>query len=225
MFFRTKRSGPREYLQIVRNWREDGRVKQEVVATVGRRDMLSQSGAIESLLRSGARFSEKLAVFDVYEKGEASATDTKIGIPLVFGHLWDELGIRKVIEALAGGRQFPFPLERAVFLTVLHRLTETGSDRAAEEWQKDYRIEGTKDIFLHHLYRAMAWLGEPLPPRKQAGKSFSPRCVKDLVEEQLFERRKDLLSPSPSSTRRASTSRAREARSASGGTQRISGRT
>jgi len=187
MFFRTKRSGPREYLQIVRNRREEGKVRQEVVGTIGRTDLLKESGAIDSLLRSGARFSERLALLDAYEKGETPpARDTKVGVPLIFGRLWDELGIREVLDGLLLCRQFQFPLERAIFLTVLHRLTETGSDRSCDEWQKDYRIEGIEDLALHHLYRAMAWLGEPLPDQ-------TSRCVKDIVEENLFERRKDLF--------------------------------
>jgi transposase len=48
---------------------------------------------------------------------------------------------------------------------------------------------------LHHLYRAMAWLGEELPPEQQAGATpFAPRTVKDLIEEQLFVHRRDLFS-------------------------------
>jgi hypothetical protein len=75
---------------------------------------------------------------------------------------------------------------------VLHRLFVSGSDRAAEKWRADYRIEGTEALQLHHLYRAMAWLGEPLAD--QAGASeLTPRCRKDLVEEGLFARRRDLF--------------------------------
>ena len=97
-----------------------------------------------------------------------------------------------MLEELAAGRQFEFAAERAVFLTVLHRLFVSGSDRAAEKWRADYRIEGTEALQLHHLYRAMAWLGEPLAD--QAGASqLTPRCRKDLVEEGLFARRRDLF--------------------------------
>jgi len=40
----------------------------------------------------------------------------------------------------------------------------------------------------------MAWLGEELPSNQQDGRTpFAPRCVKDLVEERLFEHRRDLL--------------------------------
>ena len=41
----------------------------------------------------------------------------------------------------------------------------------------------------------MGWLGEALPAVEQAGRTpFAPRCLKDLVEERLFERRRDLFS-------------------------------
>jgi hypothetical protein len=97
-----------------------------------------------------------------------------------------------VLEELAAGRQFEFAAERAVFLTVLHRLFVSGSDRAAEKWRADYRIEGTEALQLHHLYRAMAWLGEPLADQSGASE-LAPRCRKDLVEEDLFARRRDLF--------------------------------
>ncbi len=43
MFFRIKKSGPREYLQIVENRWEDGRSKQRVLITLGRADVLRES--------------------------------------------------------------------------------------------------------------------------------------------------------------------------------------
>jgi hypothetical protein len=120
---------------------------------------------------------------------------TRIGAPLLFGRLWEETGCRAVIEDLLAERRFEFPIERAVFATVLHRIMVSGSDRACEKWLADYAISGVDGLTLHHLYRAMAWLGEELPADQQAGATpFAPRTVKDLVEEQLFERRRDLFS-------------------------------
>ena len=46
----------------------------------------------------------------------------RIGPALVFERLWEETGCRAVIAELAGKRKHGFALERAVFLTVLHRL-------------------------------------------------------------------------------------------------------
>ncbi|MBV9490027.1 MAG: IS1634 family transposase, partial [Verrucomicrobia bacterium] len=91
-----------------------------------------------------------------------------------------------------GGRQFEFDLERAIYLTVLHRLFASGSDRAAERWREDYLLPGTEGLGLHHLYRAMAFLGEPLPTKAQPANA-PVRCTKDLLEERLFDRRRDLF--------------------------------
>jgi transposase len=96
---------------------------------------------------------------------------------------------------LLEGRRFELSVERAIFLTVLQRLFAPGSDRAAEKWKDDYTIDGADGLELHHLYRAMAWLGEVLPQDQQDGATpFAPRTNKDLVEEQLFARRRDLFS-------------------------------
>src|SRR3954463_5876906 len=115
--------------------------------------------------------------------------------PLLFGRLWEETGCRAVIEDLLAERRFEFPVERAIFATVLHRIMVSGSDRACEKWMAEYDIPGVDGLTLHHLYRAMAWLGEELPADQQGGATpFAPRAIKDLVEEQLFARRRDLFS-------------------------------
>ena len=57
-------------------------------------------------------------------------------------------------------------------------------------------IEGAGRLALHHLYRTMAWLGSPLTQKEdqQGATPFAPRCVKDQIEEELFDRRRDLFS-------------------------------
>jgi hypothetical protein len=196
MYFRKKTSGGRAYLQIVESRRDGAQVRQQVIATLGRFEDLRDSGQLERLLRSGARFAAKAIVVNAFAEGTASAnTARRIGPALVFERLWEETGCRAVIEDLAGSRKHGFPLERAVFLTVLHRLFAGGSDRAADRWREDYTIDGVDDLDLHHLYRAMAWLGEEQGKDQQDGATpFAPRCQKDVVEEELFARRRDLFS-------------------------------
>src|SRR5438067_105813 len=164
MFFRTKTSGPRTYLQIVENRWEDGRPRQRVIATLGRLDQLQQTGELDALLASGARLAQSVLLLSAHAKGQLpTVTARRIGPALIFERLWQQTGCRHVLERLLEGRRFEFDLERAIFLTVLHRLFASGSDRAAEKWSTDYQIEGGDDLQLHHLYRAMAWLGQELP--------------------------------------------------------------
>jgi hypothetical protein len=98
--------------------------------------------------------------------------------------------LAEIIRELAAERRYGFELERAVYLTVLHRLFISGSDRAAEAWKENYSIPGAEELALQHLYRAMAWLGEEI----EEGVLGTPRCTKDLIEEALFDRGRDLFS-------------------------------
>jgi transposase len=195
MFFRVKPSGPRRYLQIVENFWDRGHTRQRVLCTLGRLDQLQQSGQLDSLLASGARFAEKVLLLTALDNGQVPVVTTRrIGPPLIFERLWHDIGCRDVLRELLDGRRFEFNVERAVFLTVLHRLCATGSDRAADRWKRDYALDGAGDLQLHHLYRAMAWLGEQLPTEQQQGSTkLVQRCTKDVIEEQLFARHRDLF--------------------------------
>jgi transposase len=196
MFMREKESGKYKYLQVVHNRRVEGKVKQDVIATLGRVDVLQKSGQIDGLLASGSRFASKVAVLDAHRRGKMPAAESKrIGASVVFERLWKESGVPKVIKHLLRERKYGFDVERGVFLTVLHRLFDPGSDRAAEVWRRRYKITGVERLGLHHLYRTMAWLGERLCEEgRERGNVLSPRCTKDLIEEWLFESRRDLFS-------------------------------
>jgi transposase len=192
LFARIKKSGKYQYLQIVENRKEKGKVKQRVIATIGRMDRLQTKGRVETLIRSLSRFSER-AMLILTGQSDVSAEAVKIGPPIIFERLWKETGINKAIKGLLQDRRFEFDVERAIFLTVLHRLMVSGSDRFCERWRRDYLIEGTEDLDLHHLYRAMTFLGEELKDQKDAT-PFAPRCNKDLIEEMVFYDQRDLFS-------------------------------
>jgi hypothetical protein len=178
MFIRVKGAGKYRYLQVVENHREGSRTIQSVLCTLGRLDHLTESGATASLLHSLARFGKQVKLIDDYQQGRLEAgTIRQIGPDLVFGRLWQETGIQRILSELLRGREYEFAVERAIYLTVLHRLLESGSDRAAQYWKRDVNIPGGETLQLHHLYRAMRWLGE----------------VKDSVEEALFLSRQDLF--------------------------------
>lgn len=194
MFVRTKKRDDRTYLLIVENKRVGRRIEQTTLASLGRLDLLLESGQLDAILASLGRFSDKLTVLGAHERGESiTARSRRIGPALIFERLWRELEIDQVIRQMLGQRKFKFDVERAIFLTVLHRLFAPGSDRAAEKWKDNYAIENAEKLDLQHLYRAMAWLGQPLPLRDQRATTFTPRCTKDRIEEELFFRRRDLL--------------------------------
>ena len=57
---RIKRGGnkanPHDYLQLVESYRDNGRPKQRVIANLGRLDQLTESGDLDSMVQSLARY-------------------------------------------------------------------------------------------------------------------------------------------------------------------------
>ena len=109
MYFRKKTSDGRTYLQIVESRREGAEVRQQIIATLGRFEDLQESGQLERLLRSGARFADKAIVLDALNRGEAKVAATRrIGPALAFERVWEETGCKSVIERLGERAQARF---------------------------------------------------------------------------------------------------------------------
>ncbi|MGD1038361.1 MAG: IS1634 family transposase, partial [Roseiarcus sp.] len=167
MFFRFKRSGERTYVQIVENKRVEGAVRQSVVANLGRADELAASGALASLIASGAKLTDRVLLIHALDEdadGALSVVAKRIGGPMLFGKIWERLGVAAVLADLLKERAFEFAVERAVFVAALHRLFVSGSERDCGEEMEEKPAD-----------------------------ALAPRCVKDAIEEKLFERRRDLF--------------------------------
>src|SRR5450756_541857 len=143
---------------------------------------------------SPAKLTDQVLLINALDEdadGALSVSAKRIGGPLLFGKIWERLGIADVLGELLKHRAFEFAVERAVFVGTLHRLFVSGSDRDCSSWMEDYDIPGIEGLDLHHFYRAMAWLGEEM--EEKAEEALAPRCVKDVIEEKLFDRRRDLF--------------------------------
>jgi hypothetical protein len=185
MFVRVKRSGrgshTREYLQIVESRREGTRVRQHVIATLGRRDQLVADGTLDSLLQSLARFSERLRVVEcVRAAGVQAGAARAWGPALVFGRLWETQGLPDLLRAQARERRVEFDIERACFALALQRLCAPGSDLQGAGWGRTVECPGFEALELQHLDRTVGWLAQ----------------VRGPLETELFWRDRDLFSQS-----------------------------
>ena len=103
MFVRVKNVGTYRYLQIAENRREGKRVKQSIIATLGRLDKLAASGAIDQLLRSAARFAERVMVLSEHSRDAHDRPDANVvsvGPALIFERLWHETGCQEVVRTV-----------------------------------------------------------------------------------------------------------------------------
>lgn len=111
MFFRVKRTGPYRYLQVVENRREGRRTVQRIVGSLGRVERLADTGAIETLLGSLARFAQEA------QAGEyrAAAQPNKDG--------WTRLSAKPIHGVVAGrGPQEPVILRDRVYARIREAL-------------------------------------------------------------------------------------------------------
>jgi hypothetical protein len=147
-------------------------------------DQLQEKDRVETLLRSLSRFSEKVLPV-LLGKSDVSASSKKIGPALIFERLWEELGTKKVIKDLLSHRNFAFDVERAIFLTVPHRLFVAGSDRSCEKWSRAYKIKAVESLSL------LAFIGPwPFLVNREKTKGmlrlFFPGVPKTLLKKAFF---------------------------------------
>jgi hypothetical protein len=183
MFVRLKRSvrdgHAYEYLQIVRSYRDAGHVRQQVLATLGRRDVLTASGQLDELLKSLGRFSINLRVVEAVRSSGLQARSAKSwGPTLVFGRLWERQGLPDELHRLSEDRRFRFDVERVTFVMALQRLCCPGSDLQGSGWVKTVEASGFETIELQHFYRTCGFLFD----------------VRQNLERRLFFRDRDLFS-------------------------------
>lgn len=93
-----------EYVRIVASVREEGRVKQKVIANLGRRDTLEAVLPLLNRFLQGEDDSEKLAR-QLGQEGPLEALDASTWGPmLVVRHLSQQLGLWQILDA---GRRWP----------------------------------------------------------------------------------------------------------------------
>ena len=134
-----------EYVRVVASVREKGRVKQKVVANLGRRDTLEVILPLLERFLRGDDQQEQLAR-QLAQEGPIEVLDASTWGPmLVARHFFAELGLWQILDA---GRRWPrlLPDENPdddwpsrVLSLIANRLTRPGSEHALGAWlESDY---------------------------------------------------------------------------------------
>src|ERR1700686_3878344 len=87
------------YLQIVRSFREDGKVKQEVLFTLGRLDVLQATGQIDSLVSALSRYATRQQLIDLSKDVSVSQV-YHLGAAHVVSRMMEGLGLKRMLERL-----------------------------------------------------------------------------------------------------------------------------
>ncbi|MBE3582311.1 MAG: IS1634 family transposase [Thermoanaerobacteraceae bacterium] len=174
--FKNKDGSTRTYLQLVETARENGRVRQRVVANLGRLDELQQNGQLERLVEGLNRYT-RLALVKKQAAELRTGPDREWGPALVFKALWENLGLGPIIRTMHQETELTFDVDAALFAMVLNRLCDPFSKLGVSKWIDTVYHPAFAELELHHFYRALDFLAER----------------KEQIEEQLFNRVRDLF--------------------------------
>lgn len=166
------------YFQVAENiWdSKKRRSRVRVICTLGRAD----EGAIDRLRQLVRSIHRQSPEYTAEVEGWKFQNSWEHGPFYVIEKLWERLGIKDLMEKAAREEDRTVPLEQAVFAMVANRCLAPRSKLGCyERWMAEdiYFPEG-EGIELHHLYRAMDFLGDH----------------KAEIEEALYWHLADLLS-------------------------------
>lgn len=173
--FINKDGSERTYLYIVESVRVQGKIRQKIIANLGRIEDM-QSGDLDRLIESLAKFSKKKWVQAEAAKLMVSYAK-EWGTDLVFRNIWERLGLHSTLEKLLAKTEIGAPLAEAVYAMVLNRICDPLSKRAVNEWINEIYRPSFDELQLHHFYRALDFLNEN----------------KDFIELELFEQTRSLF--------------------------------
>jgi transposase len=85
----------------------------------------------------------------------------ELGIRLLLEPVWEELGLRGMLEAFGTSHRIEFAFERVVFGMVLNRLVDPRSKAACNDWLEQHAyFPEWDDWAVHQFYRALDILHE-----------------------------------------------------------------
>ena len=129
MFPNVNRAGKYEYLRILESYYQDGEQKKRVVAKLGRLDRIK-----DNLPRLAKRLLE-LADQHVVLPDEVKVVDALPWGPVLLArHLYQELGLDRIIREHCSSRRRKFDVVETAFVLLANRLADPRSEHGLARW-------------------------------------------------------------------------------------------
>ena len=138
MFLRSVKAanGRHEYLRLVESFRDGDKVKQRVVAHLGRKDLLAPHlGALIRLLQDESAAPRWVPMDDI-----STPRASSWGPILVTRHLFEKLSLGSILDARRPPLRHGEPLSERIFPLLANRLTRPGSEHALAQWLEDFYV-------------------------------------------------------------------------------------
>jgi transposase len=181
-----------EYVRVVEAYREAGKVKQRVVADLGRKDLLVELLPKLRRLLAGDAGSE---AGDSAEPQVADASNW--GPVLVVRALFDQLGLWEILDQNLG-RAKGVPFADRAFVLVANRLIAPASEHGLAGWlETDFVCDREGRRFLPHWHQRRRVRVHPRQLDAWYRTLDQLHAAKDRIEVALYHRLRDLFSLKP----------------------------
>ena len=152
MFVRVITSKGKKYLNIIETYRENKKIKQKVVANLGRVDKL-KTESIEKLASKLLELvnSEKKITSSTPELEELDRYNYGF---VVYKNIWNRFKLDEILDSLVENREISYDFKNIVFSMVIDRLLKPKSKLALFKNREDYFNINNK-LQLHHIYRSL----------------------------------------------------------------------
>jgi transposase len=189
---RSSSGNVNEYIRVVEAYRDGGKVKQRVVADLGRKDLLVQ--VLPKLRRLLAGDADS----DPTDPAEPQVLDTANWGPiLVVRALFDQLGLWAILDQKLGhAKAVPFA-DRA-FVLVANRLIAPASEHGLAGWlETDFVCDRKGRRFLPHWHQRRRVRVHPRQLDAWYRTLDQLHAAKDQIEVALYRQLRDLFSLKP----------------------------
>ncbi len=175
MFARVITSKGHKYLNIIDSYREGKKIKQKVIANLGRVDELDKT-SIENLA------AKLLEIIDSDKKLDDKLTPNIEELDrynygfIAYKNIWNRFKLDDILDSISKDKKIQFDFKNIVFSMVIDRLLKPKS-KFALFGNKDNYFKINDNLKLHHIYRSLDILSDN----------------KDNIEAKLFKRNKNLF--------------------------------
>jgi len=196
LFLRSVKAanGRHEYLRLVENYRQGGKIRQRVVVHIGRKDLLAPH--LDALVR----------ILQAEQPAPAWVSTNAIAVPqawtwgpmLVARHLWDSLCLGVILDATSAGQRHGQPLSERIFPLVANRLTRPGSEHALAGWLEDFYVVTAQGHRWMPDWKASRRVKVSFEQLRLWYQSLDDLlCSKPRIETAIWQQLRDLFSLEP----------------------------
>ncbi len=178
MFARVITSKGKEYLNIIENYRDGKKVKQRVVANLGRVDKLDID-SIENLAEKLLKIVESKKRLTNSIEPQIEELDRYNYGYVVYRNIWRRFKLDDILDKLVEDKNIKYDFKSVIFSMVIDRLLKPKSKLALFNNKGDY-FNINDELQLNHIYRSLDILAEN----------------KIAIEEALFSQNKSLFNVS-----------------------------